>query len=669
MPPKKGGAKAKAAPAPEEVKEEPPEEPEVVEEPPPPTPEPVEPPVVLSEFIPPGRSSAQKFPASDIAVATYAGAVKRGFDRIVADASEATTLPEALQMMQETGGYEDVKKDLKAAVIRICRERLRKDVSIVPGQPMSPEARENFMSTTYGYLTSSMQSVLDDLRRDNPFQEPTNSKVSSTGGGMGGSEEIPVSAREDGLEGAGSKDQSKDMTQRKESPREQSYDVAMAKTEEKCVDPVAKALAEAAEVRRTREALGREFIVNERSSRLAFESELRGNWDVAAQNWQDRLILDENRQSMEVWTDYAKFCMRSGGRQEAAEEALRQAVNFPVPTPSEGEASSSFVFQDAEVMLGAVLLDRGRFSEAMAIFRRWHEKDITEPLFNFLQGLSNYLANKEEEAWKPFLAVAGMPQEWFDGLTSTAEVLEKYSKRNSGDAAEEKPVLQQYVRCLKRLLSFALPNLVFTFLDQCSGLPDGALSNEAVALIDAEASCLCGEYHLAATRLEPICTKAGASFDTRHVYGQCLIKMQEFDQAMHVLQDALAQESSVDDPAVFIRLGHVYLVKKRWKQAREAFLKSINLRPTAEAWSGIGYAEFYSDELHSSLEALNEAELLDNNRADVWNLLSMVHSKFQNTDLAESCMQQSMAIGTHPGDLVFHASQAGVGVEASSMTV
>ena len=44
--------------------------------------------------------------------------------------------------------------------------------------------------------------------------------------------------------------------------------------------------------------------------------------------------------------------------------------------------------------------------------------------------------------------------------------------------------------------------------------------------------------------------------------------------------------------------------RKRWPKARDAFLRSIHCKPTAEAWSGVGYAAYQSQELMLELTVL-----------------------------------------------------------------
>jgi len=185
--------------------------------------------------------------------------------------------------------------------------------------------------------------------------------------------------------------------------------------------------------------------------------------------------------------------------------------------------------------------------------------------------------------------------------------------------------------------------LVFTFLDQCDILPADALASEPIALVDARAAMLDKNWAGAAARLEPVLAEnggAGASREVWRLAGECHFQLQDFEKALHELQYALSFEKKFEDPAVYIRWGHVLLLKKRWPKARDAFLRSIHCKPTAEAWSGVGYAAYQSQELRECYEGLREANLLDNERSDVWAQLCLVHLRFESFNLADNCFRQ-----------------------------
>jgi len=413
------------------------------------------------------------------------------------------------------------------------------------------------------------------------------------------------------------------------------------------LEPVA-VLGESPGAQRAREVIAAAGDVAGRNARLAFEAELVGNWRRAAELLQSRLLLEEIRTKPREWIAYAKFCARARGRQAAAEEALRQAVQL---IAASHVLDSQEDGHEVDMMLACLLLDRGRHGEAVRVFRELHDKDLADPMFNFFLGLALFLTDEHCDESSRLLEAAAKPRSWFQGLYDDKAVADKLQAFRAADGDSE---VRPYVQGLEKLLDFGLPSLVFTFIDQCATLSEAAVACEPIALIDARASALDRDFATALTRLEqltaPSVSQDGltgqASQEAWRLQGECLFQLGDMDRALHSFNYAMSFEKKFEEPAVFIRLGSVLVAKKRWKQAREAYLRSIQLLPTAEAWSGVAYAEYRSDELHMCYEALCEANVLDNERPDVWALLTLVHLRLENWMQADHSFRQCLKL--HP---------------------
>ena len=380
-----------------------------------------------------------------------------------------------------------------------------------------------------------------------------------------------------------------------------------------------------------------------RFSRLAYEAELLGNWTRAAHLYQNRFLIAglSIREDPMEWLNFAKFLGRCRNRQAAAEEALCQAAKLM----GAGKEVSKETALEVELFMACLVLDRGRYEEAIAIFEGKHKEDFGNPTLRFYLGLALFLRCRWEES-RAYLESSGKPREWFQGLPDEPAVVDKLKAFRRSDPVN----LHIFADYLEQLLSFGLSSLVFTFLDQTEILPEEALNTEPVALVDAKASSLDRNYHAAVTRLQPLLA-AGASHQAWMLAGECYLQMQDFDKALQALQMAVS-DNKLEDPALYIRLGSVLLVKKRWKQARDTFLRSIQFKPTAEAWSGVAYAELRSDALGSSYEALCEANLLDHERCDVWALLCLVHLRTENWDAADQACRQCLSLTPQCDDLL-----------------
>ncbi|CAJ1446567.1 unnamed protein product [Effrenium voratum] len=393
-------------------------------------------------------------------------------------------------------------------------------------------------------------------------------------------------------------------------------------------------------------AFGAARLQAQRCSRLAYEAELVGNWDRAAQLLQNRFLIQglSLREDPEEWLGFAKFCARRRNRQAAAEEALCQAAKLL----GAGKEVSKEVALEVELFLACLALDRGRHEDAIAVFQAKHQEDFANPTYRFFLGLALFLRCRWEES-RAFLESAGKTREWFKGLPDEAAVVDKLKAFRRTDGPLN---VQQLAGMLERVLGFGLPGLVFTFLDQTEILSQELLDSEALVLADAKASAYDREFTAAVQRLEPFLSTG--SREVWKLAGECYLQMQDFDKALQALQSALSE--SEEDPAIHIRLGSVLLVKKRWNQARDSFLRSIQIKPTAEAWSGVAYSEFKSEALRPCYEALCEANLLDNERCDVWALLCLVHLRTSNWDAADHACRQCLSLQPECEDLLLEVA-------------
>lgn len=563
----------------------------------------------LRTLVPP-RKAANKFPASDDSAAMYREAVERCWSTVSKDCSSGP-MPQGVagvvERLKKTGSYTELRDDLRSAVVQIFRERLRKDVTAVPGKPLEGEQRDALISGTYTYLKRTGVEVLHELRQKEP-------QSGAPGTPDTASEARPVQAE----------------------PK--------------------VTLQEGLGAQLARQALSAAVDVAGRNARLAFEAELVGNWDRASSLLQSRLLLGEVRSDPKEWVAFAKFCARSRGRQAAAEEALRQAVE--VLAEDGGIAHPAEVGLEVDLMLACLLLDRGRHEEAIRVFRELHEKDLADPMFNFLLGLSLFLSGDEGMESTPLFEVVAKDRSWFAGLPDDAAVVEKLRA-----VPAKSPNVEPYAACLERLLDFGLPSLAFTFLDQSGVLSKEGLEQEPVALIDAKASALDQDFAAVLQRCEQLTSSGGGSAggtkgsqEAWRLQGECLYQLGDMDRALQAYNHAMSFERKFEDPAVYIRLGAVLVAKKRWKQAREAYLRSIQLVPTAEAWNGTAYAEYRSEELQPCYEALCEANLLDNERSDIWALLTLVHLRLENWLQADHSFRQCLALCGECEELLLEVS-------------
>merc|ERR1712054_606981 len=122
-------------------------------------------------------------------------------------------------------------------------------------------------------------------------------------------------------------------------------------------------------------------------------------------------------------------------------------------------------------MLVALLLDRERYHDAIAMIQDWHIKDLTDPKVNFFLAMCHFL-NGETDYARNLMQLVSKPHEWFRGLpddTCAFEKLKLFTATKDGSEGSETAAALNtipYMDCLEKLLTYGLPKLIFTFLDQ-----------------------------------------------------------------------------------------------------------------------------------------------------------------------------------------------------------
>merc|ERR1719191_944579 len=325
--------------------------------------------------------------------------------------------PQVIEFLKSTGSYNEMMADVRSAVIRVFREKLKKNPSIIPNQKLEGEQRDQFFSDVYVFLKDELCRVLNE---------------------------------------------------------------ALKKTAE----GTAKVqVVETAESKEAKKILKKISDMSKRCASLAYEAEMVGNWDRAAKFFQSFMVLEENAKDPKAWLDYAQFLMRAGSRQGAAEEALRQGLAVLKDEPHHRATETEMRF-----MLGALLLDRERYDEAISIFQDWHIRNLTDPQVNFFLSLSQFL-NGETDYARNLMQLVSKPHEWFRGLPDDACAFEKL-KLYTSESGDSYVNTAAYVDALGKLLTYGLPKLIFTFLDQFQTLPRQALDSESFILVEAKSLIL-----------------------------------------------------------------------------------------------------------------------------------------------------------------------------------
>ena len=150
--------------------------------------------------------------------------------------------------------------------------------------------------------------------------------------------------------------------------------------------------------------------------------------------------------------------------------------------------------------------------------------------------------------------------------------------------------------------------------------------------------------------------------DWPHAYselGHVLFLQGEFEEARKCYEQAVASYTGKFapfgdvPPLVYLRLGNTYLRAESYSTAKEVFLRACKVTPCATMWLGVGGACMRNGELEEAEAALTEANLYDNENAQVWGQLALL------------CLQWRPQRGSE-ADAAFAQARLQVGANAES---
>jgi cytochrome c-type biogenesis protein CcmH/NrfG len=75
-------------------------------------------------------------------------------------------------------------------------------------------------------------------------------------------------------------------------------------------------------------------------------------------------------------------------------------------------------------------------------------------------------------------------------------------------------------------------------------------------------------------------------------------------------------KSKPNDPEIMGKIAHYYMVASQYKDAAIYYEKTVAVKPTAENWTNLANAYYYSESPDKAMEALNQALKIDPKSAD-----------------------------------------------------
>ncbi|KAK0151316.1 Cilia- and flagella-associated protein 70 [Merluccius polli] len=427
---------------------------------------------------------------------------------------------------------------------------------------------------------------------------------------------------------------------------------------------------------------------------FAREAELNGDFQLAAQYYQERLVRGQTEPSH--WLDYGTLYMRTGDHVKA-EECFHRAVSLqqahlPSLVMCGVLAEMGGRYQDAETYLegatccqpGSVVawtlfgmfhqgqnnhfqaercfMTAGRLSRGSPVGRgATHERrEGTQGEGPKLEGPQLEGRKDEEQEERELMEEMGKKEQ--EEVRSESfkperigEETEREGKPDAEMAAAARPPTlacnttqsappRLYMETAQFLLQNHALQMAQRALAQELLSLEGGLTT-AYRLATAKLHMLSADYCSADAALQEALAHTCKEPEAWALLGHCSYLSGDRVKARRCYERCLDyQQQPADTHPIYLRLGSVYLQEGQFQSARTTYLHGCSSSPSCLTWLGLGIACYRLENLREAEDALTEANTLNNMNPEVWGYLALVSLKMGRRVEAEQSYKYAVKL-------------------------
>ena len=374
--------------------------------------------------------------------------------------------------------------------------------------------------------------------------------------------------------------------------------------------------------------------IDEKLLRLANEYEIQGKIQKSNDFHKERACRDPK--NISIWMDFTRFCLRNGDISHG-EEYIKEILRLN---------ENSF---EHLLLLGSLLLQRQRYEEASIYLHAAADKDFYNVPANLVLSLLYKFANKPGLE-KRFSSIAKrlcmrhlglLPQKRGSKSNFNSSLENCYFRLETAPGEYTRALTLDQVDDMYYFLTdyFLKEKLIYLASKTLEEVSNKGTSLTRYLFYQAQISYWRKDYAECATILADLLKTEPKHESAWVLLGNTLYLMNNHFDAEEAYLKAVRSagrsktmlsgrsNSHISDYSILLRLGHIYMRRRAWNDAKLVYSRCCEESPTSTSWTMLGLSCLHLNEVNEAEEALTEGNIMDEQNPVNWGALAYLCAK------------------------------------------